>query len=79
MQKCDLLLSVDTAAAHRGASAIHPAVVALGRRIALATFITNNTAYPSMRLFRQPRHGDWPGLLAQLLTALDLWRDSELI
>lgn len=32
--------------------------------------------YPSMRLFRQSRLGDWDGLTARLLTALHQWRAS---
>ena len=27
--------------------------------------------YPSLQLWRQPRHGDWHGLLPPLLAALD--------
>ena len=27
--------------------------------------------YPSMRLFRQPDHGDWVGLIGELNQALD--------
>ena len=81
MQECDLLLSVDTAAAHLGGVIGHPTWLLLPWAAASRWQRSSPTTplYPSMRLFRQPRHGDWPGLLAQLLTALDLWRDSQLI
>ena len=81
MQECDLLLSVDTAAAHLGGVIGHPTWLLLpwdaASRWQRSSPIT--PLYPSMRLFRQPRHGDWSGLMAQLLTALDLWRGSLLV
>ena len=79
MQECDLLLSVDTAAAHLGGVIGHPTWLLLPWAAASRWQRSSPTTalYPSMRLFRQPRHGDWPGLMAQLLTAVVHWRDSQ--
>jgi len=79
MQECDLLLSVDTAAAHLGGVIGHPTWLLLPWAAASRWQRSSPTTplYPSMRLFRQPRHGDWSGLMAQLLTAVDHWRDSQ--
>ena len=30
--------------------------------------------YPSLSLFRQPSHGDWPGLVEQVLARFRAWR-----
>ena len=79
MQECDLLLSVDTAAAHLGGIIGHPTWLLLPWAAASRwqRLLPTTPIYPSMRLFRQPRHGDWPGLMVQLLKALDLWRNSQ--
>ena len=79
MQESDLLLSVDTAAAHLGGVIGHPTWLLLPWAAASRWQRSSPTTplYPSMRLFRQPRHGDWSGLMAQLLAALDHWRDSQ--
>ena len=79
MQECDLLLSVDTAAAHLGGMIGHPTWLLLPWAAASRwqRSLPTTPIYPSMRLFRQPRHGDWPGLMVQLLKALDLWRNSQ--
>ena len=56
MQECDLLLSVDTAAAHLGDDRpSHPVIVALGRCFRWQRSLSRTPIYPSMRLFRQPR------------------------
>ena len=75
IQRCDLLLSVDTAAAHLGGAIGHPTWVLLPWACACrwGRSSVSTPLYASMRLFRQPRHGDWQGLLARLLDALDQW------
>ena len=75
IQRCDLLLSVDTAAAHLGGAIGHPTWVLLPWACACrwGRSSVSTPLYASMRLFRQPRHGDWQGLLALLLEALDQW------
>ncbi len=68
----DLVLSVDTAIAHLAG--------ALGQKIWLLNrFDTcwrwllgrdDSIWYPSLRIFRQPAPGDWPGVIARVATAL---------
>lgn len=75
LQSLDLLISVDTAAAHLAGAMGQPTWVLLPW--AAASRWRRNTArtpwYDSCTLWRQPRHGDWEGLWPQLLTALDGW------
>ena len=75
MQQCDLLLSVDTAAAHLGGVIGHPTWLLLPWAAASRwrRHRSQTELYPGMRVLRQPRHGDWPGLMVQLLEALDRW------
>jgi Flp pilus assembly protein TadD len=78
MQACDLVISADTAVAHLAG--------ALGARTWLALpFIPDwrwglegeTTAwYPTMRLFRQARVGDWTGVFAQMTAALSAEREA---
>ena len=79
LQSCDLLISVDTAAAHLAGAMGFPTWLLLpwacasrwqraGDRTAL---------YASMRLLRQPRHQDWSGLVQLLLVQLDGWLASN--
>ncbi len=79
LQRCDLLLSVDTAAAHLGGAMNHPTWMLLpwacATRWQRAT--TTTSLYSSMRLFRQPSHGDWSGLIACVLNAIDQWLLSD--
>ena len=75
VQRCDLLLSVDTAAAHLGGAIGHPTWLLLPWAAASRwqRHRVDTELYPGMRLIRQPRHGDWPGLIQQVLIALDDW------
>ena len=75
VQRCDLLLSVDTAAAHLGGAIGHPTWLLLPWAAASRwqRHRDDTELYPGMRLIRQPRHGDWPGLIQQVLIALDDW------
>lgn len=78
MQRCDLLVSVDTAAAHLGGVIGHPTWLLLPWAAASRwrRHIEQTELYPGMRLLRQPRHGDWPGLIAQLLRDLEVWLEA---
>lgn len=73
MQQCDLLLSVDTAAAHLGGTMGWPTWLMLPWTAASRwqRHTDKSQLYSSMRLFRQPSHQDWPGLMNNLLNALD--------
>ena len=73
MQRCDLLLSVDTAAAHLGGALGFPtwmllpwAAVSRWQRQTITTPL-----YDSVSVIRQPRPGDWNGLLLILLHRFD--------
>ena len=69
----DLVITVDTAAAHLAGALGLPTWVLLpwaaasrwGRHTAASPW------YPSLRLWRQPRHRDWLGLWPELLSGLD--------
>jgi tetratricopeptide (TPR) repeat protein len=72
----DLVIAVDTAGAHLAAALGKPLWLLLpfaadwrwlrGR--------TDSPWYPTARLFRQPRRGDWDSVLAAVGAALDEWR-----
>ncbi|WP_158907325.1 tetratricopeptide repeat protein [Burkholderia sp. L27(2015)] len=72
VEQLDLVISVDTSVAHLAG--------ALGRPVwILISFLPDwrwmldredTPWYPSATLFRQPASGDWPGLLQNVLTAL---------
>jgi ADP-heptose:LPS heptosyltransferase len=73
LQQLDLLICVDTAAAHLAGAMGLEAWVLLPWAAA-SRWQRHRTAtiwYPSLRLWRQPRHGDWLGLWPDLLAALD--------
>ena len=73
----DLVISVDTSVAHL-AGALGKPVWTLVQFAPdwrwFAQFGEQTPWYPTMRLFRQPRRGDWPSVIAQVaaeLTRLD--------
>ena len=72
LQQLDLLICVDTAAAHLAGAMGMEAWVLLPWAAASRwqRHSTTTTWYPSLRLWRQPRHGDWLGLWPDLLAAL---------
>jgi hypothetical protein len=68
----DLIITVDTLAAHL-AGAIGKPVWLLLQYAADWRWMMNCTDsawYPSMRLFRQPRPGDWPGVITNVVETL---------
>jgi tetratricopeptide (TPR) repeat protein len=68
----DLLISVDTAAAHL-AGALGKPVWLLNRFDTDWRWMTDRADspwYPSMRIFRQPRRGDWDSVMAQVRAEL---------
>lgn len=79
MRRCDLLLSVDTAAAHLGGALHHPIWLMLPWACATRwqRAVSTTPLYGSMRLLRQPSHGDWPGLVAGVLKAVDQWLSAD--
>jgi tetratricopeptide (TPR) repeat protein len=78
LQQLDLLISVDTAAAHLAGAMGLPVWTLLPWAAEARWQLERGTSpwYPSMRLLRQPRHGDWYGLVQLLLAHLDVWLTS---
>jgi hypothetical protein len=75
LQQLDLLISVDTAAAHLAGAMGLPVWMLLPWAAEARWQLERSTTpwYPSMRLLRQPGHGDWYGLIQLLLAHLDVW------
>jgi len=75
---CDLVISVDTAAAHLAGALARPVWVLLPHvpdwRWMLAR--PDSPWYPQARLFRQARPGDWTGVLDGVARALRAWIDA---
>jgi tetratricopeptide (TPR) repeat protein len=73
MQSLDFVITSDTAVAHLGGALGAPTWIALAHvpdwRWQLGR--TDSPWYPSAQLFRQPRHGDWQGVVNQLLRTLE--------
>ncbi len=73
VKQLDLIISVDTAVAHL-AGALHRNTWLLLPHNADFRWLRqrcDSPWYPRMRLFRQPAHHDWAGLVAQVNQALD--------
>ena len=72
MQAVDLIISCDTSLAHLAGALARPVWVALkfapDWRYLLAR--DNTPWYPTMRLFRQDRPGDWQGVFTRMAAAL---------
>ncbi len=69
----DLVITSDTAVAHLAGSLGRPAWILLHEPPDWR-WLRNRTSspwYPSVRLFRQPRPGDWPSAVAAVLEMLD--------
>ena len=79
IEALDLVISVDTAVAHLAGALGKPVWVMLGQGAdwRYLTDRTDSPWYPSMRLFRQTRRGDWRMLLEQVAAALDIWRRGQ--
>ena len=70
--QADLLLTVDTFIAHLAGSLGRPVWLMLQHRAdwRWQDDVSASPWYPTMRIFRQPRAGDWSGLMRQLVPAL---------
>ncbi|HEY0759664.1 MAG TPA: glycosyltransferase family 9 protein [Acidisarcina sp.] len=75
----DLVITVDTLAAHLAAALGRPTWTILKWAADWRWMLdrTDSPWYPSMRLFRQPREGDWPAIMANVRSELERWRDSR--
>jgi tetratricopeptide (TPR) repeat protein len=68
LSELDLLITVDTAAAHLAGALARPAWVLLSH-VADFRWLLNRTDspwYPSLRLYRQPGRGDWASVIARV-------------
>jgi tetratricopeptide (TPR) repeat protein len=68
MQSLDLVITLDSALAHLAGALNRPVWVALKRVPDWRWFLGRDDSpwYPSMRLFRQKRAGDWAGVFAEM-------------
>lgn len=75
IDQLDLVISVDTPAAQLAAALGKPAWVLLGVAPDWRYMVNGGTTpwYPTMRLFRQGRAGDWAGVMEQVALALKEW------
>ena len=75
VEQLDLVISVDTSTAHL-AGAMGKPVWLLNRFDTCWRWLRarpDSPWYPSMRIFRQERDGDWPGVMEQVRAALHEW------
>lgn len=74
----DLLVSVDTAAAHLAGALGRPVWLLLPFVPEWRWMLTRDDSpwYPTLRLFRQTARGDWTELMARIATALDRIKDG---
>ena len=75
----DLVISVDTSLGHLSAALARPTWVMLpfAPDWRWGTTGTSSRWYPSLRLFRQPRRGDWPSVVRAVAGALAPWVGSR--
>ncbi|MFH1027330.1 MAG: tetratricopeptide repeat protein, partial [Pseudomonadota bacterium] len=73
MANLDLIISIDTSVAHLAAAVGRPAWVLLSH-VADWRWLKNRTDspwYPAIELFRQPDHGDWEGVVGEVMGRLE--------
>jgi hypothetical protein len=75
LRQLDLVITVDTAMAHLAGALGHPAWVLLPWSADPRWLRERSDSpwYPSLRLWRQPRSGDWLAVVDALLQALPAW------
>jgi tetratricopeptide (TPR) repeat protein len=72
MAELDLIITVDTSIAHAAGAMGRPVWILLQHSADFRWLLdrTDSPWYPSARLFRQPRAGDWPAVAADVRAAL---------
>jgi tetratricopeptide (TPR) repeat protein len=76
--RMDLVISIDTAVAHLAGALGKPVWTLLAFEADWRWLLDRDDSpwYPTMRLFRQTAHGDWPGVVARVQAALAAWLDG---
>ena len=78
VQAMDLVISVDTSVAHLAGALGRPVWLLLPAATTDFRWLrgrTDSPWYPTMRIFRQPRLGDWAGMVEDVITA---WQQGAL-
>ena len=78
VEQMDLVITVDTLAAHLAGALGVPCWVLLQQRADWRWMSgrADSPWYPSLRLWRQQKPGDWAGLMAEVAAALRAWVDA---
>jgi ADP-heptose:LPS heptosyltransferase len=76
LEQLDLVITVDTSVAHMAGALGKPVWVLLSYVPDWRWLLEGETTpwYPTMRLFRQARAGDWPEVMTRVAQALGEWR-----
>jgi tetratricopeptide (TPR) repeat protein len=79
LSQLDLLITVDTAVAHLAGALGCPVWLCVPLASDWRWMRNSETSpwYPSMRIFRQNKMGDWPELLSRLTEAFAAWRGAK--
>jgi ADP-heptose:LPS heptosyltransferase len=79
MSQLDLVISVDTSVAHLAGAMALPLwlLVPFAPDFRWMLDREDSPWYPTARLFRQPRIGDWDGVLARIRDALVAWAEQS--
>lgn len=80
MQNLDLVVTSDTSVAHLAGALGRPVWVALKHTPDWRWMLKRSDSpwYPSMRLFRQQRRGDWAGVFAEIADVLQKMRSGNI-
>ena len=79
IEQLDLVITVDTLAAHLAGALGRPAWVLLQHAADWRWMHARGDSpwYPTLRLWRQQRPGDWQGMVDQVCTALQTWKVTQ--
>jgi hypothetical protein len=80
VDQLDLVISVDTAAAHLAGALAKPVWTVLSAEVADWRWGLNGAStlwYPSMKLFRRETAGDWAGVFKNVAEELRSWLDKK--